>query len=162
MSCATCNCPADVDWLPCATECLQEERLWRLRSREEYIPLPPLPVSDDESDESDDSHSYVPSETADPLYSLTHPCESTGWTSSPSSEAYRNSLGHLAKIPHILQEAELIHGLLSENINTVIDLIYALFAMDLPRNVFARSIPASVRWHLSKMEEAGVIHESSF
>ena len=84
-----------------------------------------------------------------------------GWIESPKSEAYRKSIGHLVNFPHILHEAELIYGLLSENINTAVDLIYALYAINLPRCVFARSIPASVRWHISKMLEVGVIKVST-
>ena len=157
--CATCNCPADGEWLPCTTECLQEERLWRLRSREEYIPLPPLPVSDDECD--CDSDSYVSKRAEEDVYTLTEPFDLPGWIESPKSEAYRKSIGHLVNFPHILHEAELIYGLLSENINTAVDLIYALYAINLPRCVFARSIPASVRWHISKMLEVGVIKVST-
>ena len=51
MSCPTCKCPADFEWLPCTHICRQAERQWRLRpARQEYAPPPyaELPDSEDE------------------------------------------------------------------------------------------------------------------
>ena len=158
--CTHCNCPADFEWLPCTeVHCRQGERIMRLRSSDDYIPLPPLPESDDENEatapesddwerESDDWEREL-ANIQKPLYVLIDP--------SPWSEAYAKSLGHLANFPHMMQEADYIYAILGNCPIDFDELIEWLRSVDRPPSVFARSLEASVRFHLAKMEEIGII-----
>ena len=148
--CSHCNCPADFEWLPCTeVHCRQGERMIRLRSSDDYIALPPLPESDDEDDETFLQDPQETQEIQTPLYVLIDP--------SPWSEAYAKSLGHLANFPHIMQEADYIYAILGNCPMDFKELTDWIRSVDRPPSVFARNFDASVRFHLNKMEEIGII-----
>jgi len=153
MSCSKCQCPPDAEWLPCSpTTCRQEERQYRLRH--EYIT--PLPESESESESDEDERTYVY-----PLSDITiHVDESIH--SSSAWIAYRSSLSHLVKFPHIYAEAEAIRDAFAlKNFKpiTMARLIDSITEMKKaePSNMFARSLVDSVYWHIKQMRQCGIV-----
>jgi len=141
--CIHCDCPFDAEWLPCKRgHCRQQERRCRLSSVEEYIALPPLPDSDEEEEEEEE-------------YSLNPDAR---WP------AFMARISNLVHIPHIIEEAEMIHDMFllqrtSFTAERIIEIITNL-KISRPRtwkNLFARGIDKTVRWYLSTMVKAGIL-----
>lgn len=156
----SCNC-AENDLSQCpALDCIRQPRQ-RLH--------PPLPESDDElspptmirvptaTSMAEDYLPLPPYPDNDACISMTAELKST-----ESWNAYRKQIGYLSKFPHITAEAEcildcfLMRDYMPTSVDRLIGTIKQIKKAE-KSNMFARSLEASVRWHLEMMEQARLI-----